>query len=86
MAKIVPSVLFADEINNKVMYILQDLNKKKLVIKVHPYVAAYLTKGRKSYRMKWFFKFFKWIRVEENNNYTFLEYHFFDENMEEIIF
>ncbi len=83
--KVVPSVLFADDINNKVNYILKDLNKKKLVIKVHPYVAAYLTKGRKSFRMKWFFKFFKWVRVEENNNYTFLEYHFFDENLEEII-
>ncbi len=83
--KVVPTVLFADDINSKVAYIFNDLNKKKLIIKVHPYVAAYLTKGLKSYRMKWFRKYFKWLKVEGVSSYSYLEYHFFDENMEEII-
>ena len=83
--KIMPSILFADDLNNKVNYILKDLNKKRLLLKVHPYIAAYLTKGIKSFRNKWFFKFYKWVRVESNNSFTLLEYHFFDENMEEII-
>lgn len=83
--KIMPTVLFVDELHNKVKYILKDLNKKRLYIKVHPYIAAYLTKGFKSYRNNWFFKFFKWVRVESNSSYSFMEYHFFDENMEEII-
>jgi len=83
--KVVPTLLFADELNRKVLYIIQDLNKKRVFLKVHPYVAAYLKKGYKSYQVKWLLKFFKWIRVEANNSYTFLEYHFFDENMEEII-
>jgi len=83
--KIVPTVLFADELNGKVKYILKDLNKKKLLLKVHPYVAAYLTKGFKSSQNKWFFKYLKRVKVEANNSYSFLEYHFFDENLEEII-
>lgn len=83
--KIVPSVLFADEIAVKVKYAFKDLNKKKLLLKVHPYVAAYLTKGIKSIRNRWFLEYFKWIKIESNNSYTFLEYHFFDDNQEELI-
>ena len=64
---------------------MEDLNKKKLSLKVHPYLAAYLTKGLKSYRNKWFFKYFRWVKVDANNSYSYLEYHFFDENLEEII-
>lgn len=83
--KIMPAILFADELNSKIGYVLKDLNKKKLSIAVHPFIAAYLTKGIRSYRMRWFLKFFKWVKIESNNSFTFLEYHFFDENMEEII-
>lgn len=83
--KIMPTVLFADELDSKVKYILKDLNKKKLLVSVHPYVAAYLTNGLKSIRNRWFFKFFKWVKVESNSSLSYLEYHFFDENQEEII-
>jgi len=83
--KIMPTILFADELDNKVKYILKDLNKKKLRISVHPYIAAYLTSGFKSLRNQWFFKFFKWVHIESNSSLSFLEYHFFDDNMEEII-
>ncbi|QGY42437.1 Rne/Rng family ribonuclease [Maribellus comscasis] len=83
--KIVPTILFADELDGKVKYVLKDLNKKKLNLKVHPYIAAYLTKGFKSIRNQWFLKYIRWVNVESNSTYSYLEYHFFDENMEEII-
>ncbi len=83
--KIMPSVLLVDDLDSKVNYILNDLNKKKLVLQVHPYIAAFLTKGLKSSRNRWFFKHFKWVKVKPNNSLAFLEYHFFDENEEEII-
>jgi ribonuclease G len=83
--KIVPTILFADELDGKVKYILKDLNKKKLNLKVHPYIAAFLTKGIKSMRNQWFFKYMRWVNVEANGSYSYLEYHFFDENHEEII-
>lgn len=83
--KIVPSVLLVDEIEGKIKYAFKDLNKKKLLLKVHPYLAAYLTKGIKSVRNKWFLEYFKWVNIEAVNSYTFLEYHFFDDNQDELI-
>ena len=83
--KIMPTVLLIDDLDSKVNYILKDLNKQKLVLNVHPYIAAYLTKGLKSYRNRWLFKYFKWIKIESDHALSFLEYHFFDENAEEII-
>ncbi|WP_347840448.1 Rne/Rng family ribonuclease [uncultured Draconibacterium sp.] len=83
--KVVPTVLFADDINSKVNYALKELNKKKLILKVHPYTAAYLTKGLKSQQNMWFLKHLKWVGIEAVNSYSYLEYHFFDENEEEII-
>ncbi len=83
--KVVPTVLFADELGSKVNYILKDLNKTKISLTVHPYMAAFLTKGFRSPQIKWFRKYFKWVKIKSNNAYTFLEYHFMDENQEEII-
>ncbi|KAF0235230.1 MAG: ribonuclease [Prolixibacteraceae bacterium] len=83
--KIVPSVLLVDEIEGKIKYAFKDLNKKKLLLKVHPYVAAFLTKGIKSIRNKWFLGYFKWVKIEAINSYSLLEYHFFDDNQDELI-
>jgi ribonuclease G len=83
--KIVPSILLIDEIEGKIKYAFKDLNKKKLLLKVHPYVAAFLTKGVRSIRNKWFLEYFKWVKIEAVNSYTFLEYHFFDDNQDELI-
>ncbi len=83
--KVVPTVLFVDELDGKVMYALKELNKKKLYLKVHPYIAAYLTKGFKCHKNKWFFRYLKWVKIEAVSSYSYLEYHVFDENEEEII-
>ncbi|WP_339737729.1 Rne/Rng family ribonuclease [uncultured Sunxiuqinia sp.] len=83
--KVNPSILFTDELSSKVNYIFKDLNKKSLTLKVHPYVAAFLTKGIHSIKRKWAFKYFRRITVEGVNAYSFLEYHFYDDNLDEII-
>ncbi len=83
--KVTPTILFTDDLESKVNYIFKDLNKKKLTLKVHPYVAAYLTKGFMSQRRKWALKFMRKVAVEEMSSLNFLDYQFFDENMEEII-
>jgi ribonuclease G len=84
--KVTPSVLLVDELESKVNFIFKELNKNKLIIKVHPYVAAYLTKGFWSLKNKWSLKFMKRIVVEEVPSLSMLEYHFYDENQDEIIF
>jgi ribonuclease G len=83
--KVEPSILFVDEIENKLRYIFKDLNKEKITLATHPYVAAYLTKGIRSIRNKWFFSFRKFVKVDPNPSLNLLECHFLDENLEEII-
>jgi ribonuclease G len=82
---ITPSILLVDEIEGKVAYIFRELNKRKVIIKTHSYLAAFLKKGFWSLRLKWSFKFMKMIKVEEMTSYSLTEYHFFDENQEEIV-
>ena len=84
--KITPTILLVDELESKVKYIFKELNKNKVIIKTHPYLAAFLNKGFWSLKNKWAFNFFKSIKVEDMNSYSLAEYHFFDENQEEIVF
>jgi len=57
---------------------------KKVVLNVHPFVAAYLSKGFPSMRSKWLFEHKKWIKIIPRDAYTFLEYHFFDKKGNEL--
>jgi ribonuclease G len=83
--KVIPTLLFADDISSKVAYMLKDLNKSKLTLKVHPYIAAYLTNGFRSPRINWFRKYLKWVKVSGNDNFSLFEYQFLDGNKEEIM-
>jgi ribonuclease G len=82
--KIRPSIIFVDEIENNLKYLLQDQNEKSVTIAVHPYVHAYLTKGLISRTMKWMWKYKKRIQVKPMVNYHQLEYRFFNRNNDEI--
>ena len=71
-----------DKISFALEKIVQDHNKVKL--NVHPFVAAYLKKGFPSIRSKWFFEHKKWVKIIPRDAYTYLEYHFFDNQGKEI--
>ena len=53
---------------------------KKLTLNTHPFIAAFLTKGIPSIRLKWYFKHKKWVKIQPRDAYTYLEYHFFDKD------
>ncbi|MFV0541080.1 MAG: Rne/Rng family ribonuclease [Aestuariibaculum sp.] len=53
---------------------------KRLTLNTHPFIAAFLTKGFPSVRSKWFFEHKKWVKILPRDAYTYLEYHFFDKN------
>ena len=57
---------------------------KKLTLNTHPFIAAYLTKGFPSKRSKWYFEHKKWVKILPRDAYTYLEYHFSDENGKQI--
>ncbi|HAF28183.1 MAG TPA: ribonuclease E/G [Bacteroidales bacterium] len=80
--EITPSVLFVDDIENHISFLINEANFNKLTVKVHPYIAGYINHGLFSKKFKWFLKFKKRIKVESVSTYQFLEFHFFDENGE----
>lgn len=84
--QIVPAILFADDIQQKVGYVIKELHKKRVTVRVHPYVGAFLTKGFPSIRLKFWLKYFKRVDIESVNSLSFLEAKFYDENFDEIIF
>jgi ribonuclease G len=68
------------QIIDKINFDLERIVKthKKVVLNVHPFVAAYLSKGFPSLRSKWFLEHKKWVKIIPRDAYTFLEYHFYD--------
>jgi ribonuclease G len=82
--EIKPSIIFIDDVENNIRYLLQEQNEKFLSIGFHPFIYAFLTKGLYSKRIQWYFRFGKWIRLKSMSSYHFLEYHFFNKKGDEI--
>ena len=72
-----------DKINFELEKIIN--SHKKVILNVHPFVAAYLKKGFPSIRSKWFFEHKKWVKIIPRDAYTYLEYHFYDKKKSVII-
>jgi ribonuclease G len=83
--KISSSVLLIDEIEKMLFYLVTHQHKD-LTLFVNPIVHSHLTKGWffNSIRYKWNKKFKTNLKVQPNNNYHLIEFHFFDQNEEEI--
>jgi ribonuclease G len=82
--QIKPSIILIDEIENKIRYLIQEQNEKRIKLCVHPYVYAYLTKGFPSIQLRWAFKFKKWISISGNKSFHMIEYRFFNNKGDEI--
>ncbi len=82
--EIKPSIIFIDEIENNLKYLIHEQNEKNLTIRVHPFVYAYIVKGFFNLRWKWMLKYKKWIKVKPSVSYHFLEYRFFNKQDDEI--
>lgn len=54
--------------------------KNGIILNIHPFIAAYLTKGFPSMRFKWFMEYKKWVKVQARDAYTYLEYRFKDKD------
>ncbi len=83
--KIKPSMLFVDEIENNLKYLVHEQNETMLTLSTNPYIYSYLTRGGLfSIRWKWMFKFRVWIKLKAVASFHFLEYHFYNKNNDEI--
>lgn len=82
--KIRSSIVLLDDIESNLSYILQEQNEKNITLSVHPYIAAYIKSGLISRRLKWFFKFRKWVKIDITPSHHLTEFHFFNSKEEEI--
>ena len=83
--EIVPTILFDDELFNNLTYIVEQEKVKRLSLRIHPYIAAYLKKGLFSIRWKWSRKLKCRIKIIPDISYSFFEAKFFNKNGEEIM-
>ena len=82
--KITASVLIADQIEKNVEYLLGKQNERSLTLVLHPYLYAYFIAGTMSKRLKWFLRYFKWVKVVEDSSLALTEFHFINSAGEDI--
>jgi ribonuclease G len=79
-----PTILFTDDLEKELSFILDKVKTRKLVLNVHPFVASFLKKGLFPLYRKWNRKFAISLKVQAVPSYHMLEYHFFDRYENEI--
>jgi ribonuclease G len=79
-----PTILFTDELESGLSFIVDKIKTRKLILNVHPFVASYLKKGLFPISRKWNFKYKISLKIQAVTSYYMLEYHFFDHFNNEI--
>ena len=78
------AVLVIDKIEDQLEFLVEEKKIKNLVLKVHPFVEAYLKKGFWSLRRKWAFKHHIHLKVIGVPSFYIYEYKFFNRFNREI--
>lgn len=78
--KIKPSILFTDQLEGKIDYLVNKLKITKFKLYVHPYVAAYINQGIISLKRKWQMKYGLGIQIIPSQKLAILQYEFFDKD------
>ena len=78
------SLLFTDKLEEKVDYLVKNLNIKKFTMYVHPFVEAYLKKGIISEYFKWRKKHGRGVKVMADQSLAYLQYRVVDESGKEV--
>ena len=82
--KIAPSILIADQIERDMKFLFAKQNEKHLTITLHPYLYAFFTKGLISRKVKWYFKYSKWVHLVQDSSLAITEYLFTNKLGEQI--
>lgn len=82
--EVTASILFAEEIENNLDFLIRDKAEKNISLWVHPYLESYFKKGFFSKQWKWFLKYKKWIPVYGVSDFNLLEYSFKNKDKVEI--
>jgi ribonuclease G len=79
-----PTILFTDILERSLAFIVDKIKTRKLILNVHPFVAAYLKKGIFPICRKWNLKYRIILKIQAVTSYYMLEYHFYDRYDNEI--
>ena len=72
-------IVLIDKISEDIDRLINN-GKNNINLNIHPFIAAYLEKGYPSIRLKWYFKYKKWVKIVPRDAFKYLEYHFMDDN------
>jgi ribonuclease G len=79
-----PTILFTDDLEKELSFIVGKVKTRKLVLNVHPFVASFIKKGLFPVSRKWNRKYSVSLKIQAVPSYHMLEYHFFDRDENEI--
>jgi ribonuclease G len=79
-----PSILFTNSLEGKIDCLVNKHRVKKFTLYLHPYVAAYVSKGFYSLKWRWKLKYTFGLKVIPDQSLAFLEYKFFDAEKNEL--
>lgn len=82
---VAPTLLFAEEVDNRLRLVVEQLKLKKLTLWVHPYLFAYLKKGFPSQALKWKWQLGFGIKVKPSDAIALLEFKITDENNKKVV-
>ena len=76
--KIKSSILFTDQLERKIDYLVNRIKLKRIYLHVHPYVAAYINQGFPSLKRKWQIKYGFGLHIIASQKLAFMQYEFYD--------
>ncbi|MBX7124157.1 MAG: Rne/Rng family ribonuclease [Cyclobacteriaceae bacterium] len=82
--KITASILVTDQIENAIDHLFVKQNEKQLVLALHPFLHAFYTRGIFSQRVRWYFKYRRWVELVKDTSLGITEFHFLNKDGEEI--
>ena len=72
------AILVIDKIEDELEFFVCEKKNKRIILKVHPFVGAYLKKGLLSMRRKWAFRYHISLKIVDVPSYYIYEYHFYN--------
>lgn len=75
-----PSMLFTDQLERKIDYLMNTIGMRKLTLAVHPYPFAYISQGVFSIKRRWQMRFGLGLSIIPSQKLAYLQYEFYDAN------
>ena len=80
-----PTILVIDDIEHSLNYIHSELKVKFITLYVHPFIAAFITKGFPSRQIRWYLRYKSFIQVRPSHSMHLIDYKFLDRQGRDIL-